>query len=74
MTRDSDTSLSSSFLFAPVVFGPKKLLEVALFVVGIGKTVKSFQQAVKEFESKLKKEPDSEGGGSSHKSIATVET
>ncbi|KAF2287847.1 hypothetical protein GH714_002947 [Hevea brasiliensis] len=41
---------------AALVFGPKKLPEVGK---SIGKTVKSFQQAAKEFESELKKEPDS---------------
>ncbi|XP_044498087.1 sec-independent protein translocase protein TATA, chloroplastic-like [Mangifera indica] len=42
---------------AALVFGPKKLPEVGR---SIGKTVKSFQQAAKEFESELKKNPDSE--------------
>ncbi|KAI8546090.1 hypothetical protein RHMOL_Rhmol07G0089300 [Rhododendron molle] len=42
---------------AALVFGPKKLPEVGR---SIGKTVKSFQQAAKEFETELKKEPDSE--------------
>ncbi|KAJ7978111.1 sec-independent protein translocase protein TATA, chloroplastic [Quillaja saponaria] len=41
---------------AALVFGPKKLPEVGK---SIGKTVKSFQQAAKEFETELKKEPDS---------------
>lgn len=41
---------------AALVFGPKKLPEVGR---SIGKTVKSFQQAAKEFESEIKKEPDS---------------
>uniref|UniRef100_A0A2P2J6W4 Uncharacterized protein MANES_08G134600 n=1 Tax=Rhizophora mucronata TaxID=61149 RepID=A0A2P2J6W4_RHIMU len=41
---------------AALVFGPKKLPEVGR---SIGKTVKSFQQAAKEFESELKKDPDS---------------
>ncbi|CAA6662844.1 unnamed protein product [Spirodela intermedia] len=40
---------------AALVFGPKKLPEIGR---GIGKTVKSFQQAAKEFETELKKEPD----------------
>lgn len=40
---------------AALVFGPKKLPEVGK---SIGKTVKSFQQAAKEFESELKKEPE----------------
>ncbi|XP_062144164.1 sec-independent protein translocase protein TATA, chloroplastic [Alnus glutinosa] len=39
-----------------LVFGPKKLPEVGK---SIGKTLKSFQQAAKEFELELKKEPDS---------------
>ncbi|KAK9292260.1 hypothetical protein L1049_020224 [Liquidambar formosana] len=41
---------------AALVFGPKKLPEVGR---SIGKTVKSFQQAAKEFESEIKKDPDS---------------
>ncbi|KAL6323805.1 hypothetical protein AAG906_003426 [Vitis piasezkii] len=41
---------------AALVFGPKKLPEVGR---SIGKTVKSFQQAAKEFETELKKEPAS---------------
>ncbi|KAK3037370.1 hypothetical protein RJ639_030468 [Escallonia herrerae] len=41
---------------AALVFGPKKLPEVGR---SIGKTVKSFQEAAKEFESELKKEPES---------------
>ncbi|XVF42188.1 hypothetical protein PTKIN_Ptkin01aG0339900 [Pterospermum kingtungense] len=41
---------------AALVFGPKKLPEVGK---SIGKTVKSFQQAAKEFESELKKDPES---------------
>lgn len=41
---------------AALVFGPKKLPEVGR---SIGKTVKSFQEAAKEFETELKKEPDS---------------
>ncbi|OVA05349.1 Sec-independent protein translocase protein TatA/B/E [Macleaya cordata] len=40
---------------AALVFGPKKLPEVGK---SLGKTIKSFQQAAKEFESELKKEPD----------------
>ncbi|XP_009785953.1 sec-independent protein translocase protein TATA, chloroplastic [Nicotiana tabacum] len=40
---------------AALVFGPKKLPDVGR---SIGKTVKSFQQAAKEFETELKKEPD----------------
>ncbi|XP_022158382.1 sec-independent protein translocase protein TATA, chloroplastic [Momordica charantia] len=43
---------------AALVFGPKKLPEVGK---SIGKTVKSFQQAAKEFESELKKEPEAIG-------------
>ncbi|KAK6157810.1 hypothetical protein DH2020_012058 [Rehmannia glutinosa] len=41
---------------AALVFGPKKLPEVGR---SIGKTVKSFQQAAKEFESELKKDGES---------------
>ncbi|KAL8248949.1 hypothetical protein R6Q59_005817 [Mikania micrantha] len=41
-----------------LVFGPKKLPEVGR---SIGKTVKSFQQAAKEFETELKKEPETLG-------------
>ncbi|KAG6536314.1 sec-independent protein translocase protein TATA, chloroplastic-like [Zingiber officinale] len=40
---------------AALVFGPKKLPEIGR---SIGKTVKSFQQAAKEFETELKKDPD----------------
>ncbi|PWZ53533.1 Sec-independent protein translocase protein TATA, chloroplastic [Zea mays] len=43
---------------AALVFGPKQLPEIGR---SIGKTVKSFQQAAKEFETELKKEPG-EGG------------
>ncbi|KAF8683133.1 hypothetical protein HU200_044993 [Digitaria exilis] len=43
---------------AALVFGPKQLPEIGR---NIGKTVKSFQQAAKEFESELKKDPG-EGG------------
>ncbi|EPS74317.1 hypothetical protein M569_00442, partial [Genlisea aurea] len=38
---------------AALVFGPKKLPEIGK---SIGRTVKSFQQAAKEFESELKKD------------------
>ncbi|BAT87964.1 sec-independent protein translocase protein TATA, chloroplastic [Vigna umbellata] len=55
---------------AALVFGPKKLPEVGR---SIGKTVKSFQQAAKEFESELKKEPDSTEEDSSEKPIAIGE-
>ncbi|KAK4379088.1 hypothetical protein RND71_000950 [Anisodus tanguticus] len=40
---------------AALVFGPKQLPEVGRT---IGKTVKSFQQAAKEFETELKKDPE----------------
>ncbi|KAF5798161.1 putative sec-independent protein translocase protein TatA/B/E [Helianthus annuus] len=46
---------------AALVFGPKKLPEVGR---SIGKTVKSFQQAAKEFETELKKEPETLGESS----------
>ncbi|KAJ8432766.1 hypothetical protein Cgig2_011689 [Carnegiea gigantea] len=42
---------------AALVFGPKKLPEIGR---SIGKTVKSFQQAAKEFESELKKPEEPE--------------
>ncbi|KAL0464185.1 UNVERIFIED_CONTAM: Sec-independent protein translocase protein TATA, chloroplastic [Sesamum latifolium] len=51
-----------------LVFGPKKLPEVGR---SIGKTVKSFQQAAKEFESELKKEGESSAEPSGEK-ITTV--
>ncbi|GAB2287426.1 hypothetical protein Dimus_021803 [Dionaea muscipula] len=44
---------------AALVFGPKQLPEVGR---SIGKTVKSFQQAAKEFESELRKDPDTTQG------------
>ncbi|KAJ6797894.1 sec-independent protein translocase protein TATA, chloroplastic-like [Iris pallida] len=40
---------------AALVFGPKQLPEVGRT---IGKSIKSFQQAAKEFETELKKEPE----------------
>ncbi|KAJ0982424.1 hypothetical protein J5N97_010679 [Dioscorea zingiberensis] len=40
---------------AALVFGPKQLPEIGR---NIGKTVKSFQQAAKEFETELKKSPE----------------
>ncbi|XP_071711727.1 sec-independent protein translocase protein TATA, chloroplastic-like [Rutidosis leptorrhynchoides] len=40
---------------ATLVFGPKKLPEVGR---SIGKTFNSFQQAAKEFETELKKDPE----------------
>ncbi|KAJ4900730.1 hypothetical protein Rs2_14681 [Raphanus sativus] len=47
---------------AALLFGPKKLPEIGK---SIGKTVKSFQQAAKEFESELKTEPEDSVTGSS---------
>nr|ACU15483.1 unknown [Glycine max] len=41
---------------AALAFGPKNLPQVGR---SLGKTIKSFQQAAKEFESEIKKEPDS---------------
>ncbi|VFQ86581.1 unnamed protein product [Cuscuta campestris] len=41
---------------AALLFGPKQLPEIGR---SIGKTIKGFQQAAKEFETELKKEPDS---------------
>ncbi|KAK8545457.1 hypothetical protein V6N13_066739 [Hibiscus sabdariffa] len=55
---------------AALVFGPKKLPEVGKT---IGKTVKSFQQAAKEFETELKKEPESLTEQSEEKSTAVNE-
>ncbi|CAN4108584.1 unnamed protein product [Withania somnifera] len=49
-----------------LVFGPKQLPEVGRT---IGKTVKSFQQAAKEFETELKKEPDASAEPLSEKAI-----
>ncbi|KQK14077.1 hypothetical protein BRADI_1g14210v3 [Brachypodium distachyon] len=43
---------------AALLFGPKQLPEIGR---SVGKTVKSFQQAAKEFESELKKEPEDGG-------------
>ncbi|OAY78954.1 sec-independent protein translocase protein TATA, chloroplastic [Ananas comosus] len=40
---------------AALVFGPKKLPEIGR---SIGKTVKSFQQAAKEFETEIKKDSE----------------
>ncbi|PIN26583.1 hypothetical protein CDL12_00650 [Handroanthus impetiginosus] len=53
---------------AALVFGPKKLPEVGR---SIGKTVKSFQQAAKEFETELKKDGENSAGASSEK-VQTV--
>ncbi|OAY42103.1 sec-independent protein translocase protein TATA, chloroplastic [Manihot esculenta] len=55
---------------AALVFGPKKLPEVGK---SIGKTVKSFQQAAKEFESELSKEPDSLSDSPGEKPTAVSE-
>ncbi|CAA0816757.1 Sec-independent protein translocase protein TATA-chloroplastic [Striga hermonthica] len=49
---------------AALVFGPKKLPEVGR---SIGKTVKSFQQAAKEFETELKKDGESSAEPSGEK-------
>ncbi|GER55281.1 Sec-independent protein translocase protein TatA [Striga asiatica] len=49
---------------AVLVFGPKKLPEVGR---SIGKTVKSFQQAAKEFETELKKDGESSAEPSGEK-------
>ncbi|CAN4111295.1 unnamed protein product [Withania somnifera] len=51
---------------AALVFGPKQLPEVGRT---IGKTVKSFQQAAKEFETELKKEPDASAEPPAEKAI-----
>ncbi|CAH9088953.1 unnamed protein product [Cuscuta epithymum] len=44
---------------AALLFGPKQLPEIGR---SIGKTIKGFQQAAKEFETELKKEPDQQLG------------
>ncbi|KAJ7973484.1 sec-independent protein translocase protein TATA, chloroplastic [Quillaja saponaria] len=54
---------------AALVFGPKQLPEVGR---SIGKTVKSFQQAAKEFETELKKEPDSKLESAAEKPTALI--
>ena len=49
-----------------LIFGPSKLPELGK---GLGKTVKSFQTAAKEFESELKQAvADEDGGGSASSS------
>ncbi|KAL8528055.1 hypothetical protein ACS0TY_005754 [Phlomoides rotata] len=53
-----------------LVFGPKKLPEVGR---SIGKTIKSFQQAAKEFESELKKDDDSSAEPSNEKMTTVSE-
>ncbi|KAL8542003.1 hypothetical protein ACS0TY_003024 [Phlomoides rotata] len=55
---------------AVLVFGPKQLPEVGR---SIGKTVKSFQQAAKEFETELKKDPEDSAEPSSDKITAADE-
>ncbi|XP_047338222.1 sec-independent protein translocase protein TATA, chloroplastic [Impatiens glandulifera] len=54
---------------AALLFGPKQLPEVGR---SIGKTVRSFQQAAKEFETELKKEPDSPTEVDAEKSATTA--
>ncbi|KAM3260102.1 hypothetical protein ACQJBY_051395 [Aegilops geniculata] len=53
---------------AALLFGPKQLPEIGR---SVGKTVKSFQQAAKEFETELKKEPG-EGGDQPPPATPTV--
>ncbi|XP_071702568.1 sec-independent protein translocase protein TATA, chloroplastic-like [Rutidosis leptorrhynchoides] len=53
-----------------LVFGPKKLPEVGR---SIGKTVKSFQQAAKEFETELKKDPETLGESSDITNVSEKE-
>ncbi|CAA7025987.1 unnamed protein product [Microthlaspi erraticum] len=55
---------------AALLFGPKKLPEIGK---SIGKTVKSFQQAAKEFESELKTEPEDSASSSSPVAMSNKE-
>ncbi|KAL9250556.1 Sec-independent protein translocase protein TATA, chloroplastic-like protein [Drosera capensis] len=55
---------------AALLFGPKQLPEVGR---SIGKTIKSFQQAAKEFESELKKDPETPGDAIDAKPMAVGE-
>ncbi|KAG7552226.1 Sec-independent protein translocase protein TatA/E [Arabidopsis thaliana x Arabidopsis arenosa] len=55
---------------AALLFGPKKLPEIGK---SIGKTVKSFQQAAKEFESELKTEPEDSVADSSQVAMSNKE-
>ncbi|GMN25486.1 hypothetical protein TIFTF001_000961 [Ficus carica] len=56
---------------AALVFGPKKLPEVGR---SIGKTIKSFQQAAKEFETELKAPiPESTAEAPADKPTAVIE-
>ncbi|KAM0853695.1 hypothetical protein ACQ4PT_050921 [Festuca glaucescens] len=53
---------------AALLFGPKQLPEIGR---SVGKTIKSFQQAAKEFETELKKEPE-DGGDQPPPATATA--
>ncbi|KAE8710573.1 Sec-independent protein translocase protein TATA [Hibiscus syriacus] len=55
---------------AALLFGPKQLPEVGKT---IGRTVKNFQQAAKEFETELKKDPESLTEQSEENSTAVSE-
>ena len=59
------------FIVALLIFGPKKLPEIGRSLV---KTIKSFQDASKEFEAEIKKEVDkvSEGMEESQPMEATL--
>ncbi|KAH6761177.1 Bacterial sec-independent translocation protein [Perilla frutescens var. hirtella] len=52
-----------------LVFGPKQLPEVGR---SIGKTVKSFQQAAKEFETELRKDAAEASAEASSETVKTV--
>lgn len=55
---------------ALLVFGPKKLPEIGR---SLGKTLKSFQEASREFESELKREMDRAEAPASTSMTATIE-
>ncbi|RDX63491.1 Sec-independent protein translocase protein TATA, chloroplastic, partial [Mucuna pruriens] len=55
---------------AVLVFGPKNLPQLGR---SLGKTINGFQQAAKEFESEIKKEPDSTEENPAEKPTAVSE-
>ncbi|KAI5075415.1 hypothetical protein GOP47_0009491 [Adiantum capillus-veneris] len=56
---------------AALIFGPKKLPEIGK---SLGKTVKSFQQAAKEFESEVKQGGDSASADTSKPEVLSTST